>query len=54
MKPRKDSTDKGAGSGCMARLVRFFDFIVADVPLVGWVMIAGLLTAAAWAWATLL
>ena len=24
MKPRKDSSDKGAGSGCMARLVRFF------------------------------
>jgi hypothetical protein len=24
MKPRKDSADKGAGSGCMARLVRFF------------------------------
>ena len=22
MKPRKDSADKGAGSGCMARLVR--------------------------------
>lgn len=27
MKPRKDSADKGAGSGCMARLVRFFDFL---------------------------
>jgi len=26
MKPRKDSADKGAGSGCMARLVRFFRF----------------------------
>ena len=25
MKPRKDSADRGAGSGCMARLVRFFD-----------------------------
>ncbi len=24
MKLRKDSADKGAGSGCMARLVRFF------------------------------
>ena len=24
MKPRKDSADKGAGSGCMARLVRLF------------------------------
>lgn len=24
MKPRKDSDDRGAGSGCMARLVRFF------------------------------
>jgi hypothetical protein len=38
----------------MARLVRIFDFIVADVPLVGWVMIVGLLAAAAWAWVTLL
>jgi len=25
MKPRKDSADKGAGSGCMARLVRLSD-----------------------------
>lgn len=25
MKPRKDSADKGAGSGCMARLVVLFD-----------------------------
>lgn len=27
MKPRKDSADRGAGSGCMARLVRFSSFI---------------------------
>jgi len=27
MKPRKDSADRGAGSGCMARLVRFSVFI---------------------------
>lgn len=54
MKPLKDSADRGAGSGCMARLVRIFDFIVADVPLVGWVMIVGLLVTAAWAWVTLL
>ena len=31
MKPRKDSTDKGAGSGCMARLVRFFSSICREV-----------------------
>ena len=27
MKPRKDSADSGAGSGCMARLVRFSSFL---------------------------
>jgi hypothetical protein len=27
MKPRKDSADKGAGSGCMARLVRCDSFV---------------------------
>ena len=27
MKPRKDSADKGAGSGCMARLVRCSSFL---------------------------
>lgn len=54
MKPSKTPPKQGAGSGCMARLVRIFGFIMADVPLVGWVMIVGLLAAAAWAWVTLL
>lgn len=27
MKPRSDSADRGAGSGCMARLVRFSSFV---------------------------
>ena len=35
MKPRKDSADKGAGSGCMARLVRcssfFWDWLAISV-----------------------
>jgi hypothetical protein len=32
MKPRKDSAAKGAGSGCMARLVRLWDSLMADRP----------------------
>lgn len=39
--PRKDSADKGAGSGCMARLVRCSSFI-----WVGWLTTVALLTAA--------
>jgi hypothetical protein len=31
MKLRKDSADKGAGSGCMARLVRFLDLFLAVI-----------------------
>ena len=30
MKPRKDSADKGGGCGCMARLIRFFDFELCE------------------------
>ena len=36
MKLRKDSADKGAGSGCMARLVRcssFYDLVLAEVEV---------------------
>jgi len=32
MKLRKTSTKEGAGSGCMARLVRFLDSLVAKAP----------------------
>jgi hypothetical protein len=37
MKPRKDSADKGAGSGCMARLVRCSSlfFMGCHLPLSG-------------------
>jgi hypothetical protein len=44
MKPRKDSTDKGAGSGCMARLVRFLDswgdIISIILALIVWLIVA--------------
>jgi hypothetical protein len=45
MKPRKDSADRGAGSGCMARLVRFF-FSRERLPEV--LFIAWVITLASW------
>ena len=47
MKPRKDSADKGAGSGWMARLVRFLDLFLAAIAfglfifsiLLGWAVV---------------
>ena len=45
MKLRQDSADKGTGSGCMARLVRFFDSLGEHVGAgsIGLGLLAGLL-----------
>jgi hypothetical protein len=44
MKPRKDSADRGAGSGCMARLVRFLDswgdIVSIILALIVWLIVA--------------
>jgi len=60
MKPRKDSADRGAGSGCMARLVRFLGSkwlrMMDDLPnqskeylgWKSWLIVARMKTMATW------